>query len=57
MNYLVNLVLPNSGDTISISAYIDSLLGLGYSQKSAISSLGGISGRSAIIKDGYVTRL
>lgn len=55
--FLVNLVLPNSGDTVSIRDYIGSLLKLGFSQKRAIASLGGISGRSAVLKNGYVTRL
>lgn len=56
MNYLVDLIIPNSGDTTTISAYISRLVNLGYSRQRAISSLGGISGRSAVIHNGHVTR-
>lgn len=54
--YLVNLIIPNSGDTTTISAYISRLVNLGYSRQRAISSLGGISGRSAVVHNGHVTR-
>lgn len=57
MNYnLVDLIIPNSGDTTTISAYISRLVNLGYPRRCAISSLGGISDRSAVIHNGYVTR-
>ena len=56
MNYLVDLIIPNSGDTTTISAYISRLVNLGYPRQRAVSSLGGISGRSAVIHNGHVTR-
>lgn len=54
--YLVDFVIPNSGDTVRINTYLDTLIKLGYSKHRAVSSLGGISGRSAKISHGYVTR-
>ncbi len=54
--YLVDLVIPNIGDIVSINGYINTLVNLGYSKRRAVSSLGGISGRSATISNGYVTR-
>lgn len=56
MMYLVDFVIPNIGDTISINDYVRTLVNLGYSKHRAVSSLGGISGRSATISNGYVTR-
>lgn len=55
--YLIDLVLPHSGMSITVSGYIDTLITLGYTRLQAISSLGGISGRSAWICDGMVTRM
>lgn len=55
--FLVDLVIPKVGDTVSIRKYIDALVDLGISQARAYGSLGGISGRSAQICDGFVTRL
>ncbi len=54
--YLVDFVIPNIGDTVSINDYVNTLVNLGYSKHRAVSSLGGISGRSATISNGYVTR-
>ena len=54
--YLVDYVIPNVGDTVSINGYVNTLVNLGYSKHRAIASLGGISGRSATISNGYVTR-
>ena len=54
--YLVDYVIPNVGDTVIINGYINTLVNLGYSKHLALSSLGGISGRSATISNGYVTR-
>lgn len=54
--YLVDYVIPNTGDTVSIISYINTLVNLGYSKHRAVSSLGGISGRSATLSNGYVTR-
>lgn len=54
--YLVDIVIPKVGDTVSITGYVKTLVNLGYSKHRAVSSLGGISGRSATISNGYVTR-
>ena len=54
--FLINLVLARSGDSISVEEYVTKLVSLGYTKKQAISSLGGVSGRSADIKNGMVTR-
>lgn len=54
--YLVDIVIPKVGDTVSITGYVKTLVNLGYPRRCAICSLGGISKRSAIIHNGYVTR-
>lgn len=54
--FLVNLVIPYSGDSVTVEEYKAILVGLGYSEELARKSLGGISGRSADIVDGNVTR-
>ena len=56
MKYLVDFVIPKTGNTVTIDTYVETLINLGYSKHLAISSLGGISGRSATISNGYVTR-
>ena len=56
MTYLINLVIPSPGNVVTVSNYIETLVNLGYSKHLAISSLGGISGRSATITNGFVTR-
>lgn len=54
--FLVDFVIPNTGDTVAVNTYINTLVNLGYSKHRALSSLGGVSGRSATISNGYVTR-
>lgn len=55
--WLIDQVLPHSGMSISVGGYIETLILLGYTRLQAISSLGGISGRSARICDGIVIRM
>ncbi len=55
--FLVDLVLPTTGMTLTVADYKARLVNLKYTERQAICSLGGISGKSCLIKDGWVTRL
>ena len=53
---LVNRILPNVGDTISVEDYRAKLEELGYDTRHQVGSLGGASNSGVIeIKDGMVT--
>ena len=54
--YLVNLVLPNSGDSKSTKAYRDALGNLGYNRYQQAGSVGGTSGRSTSVIAGTIER-
>ena len=55
---LVNRILPNVGDTISVEDYRAKLEELGYDTRHQVGSLGGASNSGVIeIKDGMVTRI
>lgn len=56
-NYLVNFVLPNTGNSKAVSDYIQDLLNKGYNRYQAIGSLGGAShGKSITIVSKTATR-
>lgn len=54
--YLVNCVLPNSGNTMTTKAYRDALANMGYNRYQQSGSVGGTSGRSTIVGNGTITR-
>lgn len=60
---IINTILPKSGMSMTIADYIIAVTNLPqmqndrYARIKAIASLGGISGRSAVISGGSVTRL
>ena len=60
---IINQVLPKSGMSMTVDTYIITVMNLPqmindrYARIKAIASLGGISGRSAVISGGSVTRL
>lgn len=55
---LVNRILPNVGDKISVEDYRAKLEELGYDTRHQVGSLGGASNSGVIeIKDGMVTRI
>lgn len=60
---IINSVLPNSGMSMTVDDYIIAVMNLPqmlndrYARIKAVASLGGISGRSALISGGVVTRL
>ena len=55
---LVNRILPNVGDTISVEDYMSKLEQLGYDTKHQAGSLGGSSNSGVVeIKNGMVTRV
>ena len=56
-NFIINQILPHSGNCMSIKDYCKQASTLGYNRYQTLGSLGGISGRSAIIKNGMVTRI
>ena len=55
-SYLVNLVLPNSGDSKSTKAYRETLGNLGYNRYQQAGSVGGTSGRSTSVIAGTIVR-
>ena len=58
VTYLVNLVLPKVGDSMSCAEYRELLINMGYSFCKAIGSLGGASVAGTIeIRDRMVTRM
>ena len=55
--YLVNLVLPTSGSSMSTKAYREALATLGYNRFQTAGSVGGSSaGRSTTVANGTITR-
>ena len=54
--YLVNRVLPNSGNSMTTKAYRDALANMGYNRYEQIGSIGGTSGRSTAVANGTITR-
>ncbi len=54
--YLVNLVLPNSGDSKSTEEYRKALGNLGYNRFQQAGSVGGTSGRSTSVISGKIER-
>lgn len=54
--YLVNLVLPNPGDSKATKAYRDALANLGYNRYQQAGSVGGTSGRSTTVVNSTITR-
>ena len=55
-NFIVNQILPIPGNCMCIKDYCTQALKLGYNRYQILGSLGGISGRSATISNGIVTR-
>ena len=55
--YLVDLVIPYSGDSISVEGYKASLSILGFSRYQILGSLGGVSQRSCRLYNGSITRM
>ena len=56
-DFIINQILPHHGDCMSIEDYCTQASNLGYNRYQTLGSLGGISGRSAVIKNGMVTRI
>lgn len=56
-DFIINQILPHPGDCMSIKDYCTKASKLGYNRYQTLGSLGGISGRSAVIKNGMVTRI
>ncbi len=56
-SYLVNIILPNSGDSMTTKAYRAALADLGYNRFQQAGSVGGsISNGSTNVADGKITR-
>lgn len=56
-NFIINQILPPPGNRTSVKKYCAQAQKLGYNRYPTFGDLGGISGRSAVIKNGMVTRI
>lgn len=55
---LIMLLLPNTGDNMSVEVYLSTLVKMGYNRKQACGSLGGgVHGGSIRIVRGVVYRI
>lgn len=54
--YLINLILSNSGSSMSTKEYRATLANMGYNRYQQAGSVGGSSGRSATVAFGHITR-